>query len=88
MLVKCWFGEKSTCRRSSERTILTHFYPEVTVEKMSSLVLEYIGRSSKCYHIGTGNVVYCAYVKKNVFYKSEFEKVSEWDTTIQATMEE
>ena len=52
-------------------TILTHFYPEVTVEKMSSLVLEYIGRSSKCYHIGTGNVVYCAYVKKNVFYKSE-----------------
>ena len=53
-------------------TILTHFYPEVTVEKMSSLVLEYIGRSSKCYHIGTGNVVYCAYVKKNVFYKSEF----------------
>ena len=48
-------------------TILIHFYPEVTVEKMSSLVLEYIGRSSKCYHIGTGNVVYCAYVKKNVF---------------------
>lgn len=47
-----------------------------------------IGRSSKCYHIGTGNVVYCAYVKKNVFYKSEFEKVSEWDTTIQDTMEE
>ncbi len=69
-------------------TILTHFYPEVTVEKMSSLVLEYIGRSSKCYHIGTGNVVYCAYVKKNVFYKSEFEKVSEWDTTIQDTMEQ
>ena len=69
-------------------TILTYFYPEVTVEKMSSLVLEYIGRSSKCYHIGTGNVVYCAYVKKNVFYKSEFEKVSEWDTTIQDTMEE
>ena len=29
-------------------------------------------RSSKCYHIGTGNVVYCAYVKKNVFYKSAF----------------
>ena len=55
-------------------TILTHFYPEVTVEKMSSLVLEYIGRSSKCYHIGTGNVVYCAYVKKNVFYKSVFEE--------------
>ena len=26
--------------------------------------------------------------KKNVFYKSEFEKVSEWDTTIQGTMEE
>ena len=25
-------------------------------------------------------MVYCAYVKKNVFYKSEFEKVSEWDT--------
>ena len=33
-------------------------------------------------------MVYCAYVKKNVFYKSEFEKVSEWDTTIQDTMEE
>ena len=30
-------------------------------------------------------MVYCAYVKKNVFYKSEFEKVSEWDTTIQDT---
>ena len=27
-------------------------------------------------------------IKKNVFYKSEFEKVSEWDTTIQDTMEE
>ena len=27
-------------------------------------------------------------IKKNVFYKSEFEKVSEWDTTIQGTMEE
>ena len=58
-------------------TILTHFYPEVTVEKMSSLVLEYIGRSSKCYHIGTGNVVYCAYVKKNVFYKSELTELFE-----------
>ncbi len=33
-------------------------------------------------------MVYCAYVKKNVFYQSEFEKVSEWDTTIQDTMEE
>ena len=30
-------------------------------------------------------MVYCAYVKKNVFYQSEFEKVSEWDTTIQDT---
>ena len=34
--------------------------------------LGYIGRRSKCYRIGTGNVIYCAYVKKNVFYKSEF----------------
>ena len=33
-------------------------------------------------------MVYCAYVKKKAFYKSEFEKVSEWDTTIQDTMEE
>ena len=49
-------------------TILTHFYPEVTVEKMSSY-RKNIGRSSKCYHIGTENVVYCAYVKRNVFYK-------------------
>ena len=45
--------------------ILTYFYPEVTVEKMSSY--RHIGRSSKSYHIGTGNVVYCAYVKRMCF---------------------
>ena len=39
-------------------TILTYFYPEVTVEKMSTIV-----RSSKCYRIGTEVVVYCVYAR-------------------------
>ena len=64
-------------------TILIHFYPEVTVENMRSYrkkqeMLSH--RNRKC-----GILCLC---KKECVYKSEFEKVSEWDTTIQDTMEE
>ena len=45
-----------------------NYYNSNTVKAVAILT----ERSSKCYRIGTGNVIYCAYVKKNVFYKSQF----------------